>query len=90
LSPTRVSGEPLLVWPIYQVAPVVKKFDIDLVLLMTLVFAFVLTHELIRHGILPFGRTAIGGLGLPIALALLVVAGLVLVNRTLRRRGRKA
>jgi hypothetical protein len=55
-----------------------------------MVFAFVLTHELIRHGILPFGRTAIGGLGLPIALALLVVAGLVLVNRTLRRRGRKA
>lgn len=34
LSLTQVSAEPLLVWPISLAAPVVKKFDIDLVLLM--------------------------------------------------------
>ncbi len=34
LSINRVSGEPLLVWPNYVAADAVKRFDVDLVLLM--------------------------------------------------------
>ena len=34
LTINRVSGEPLLVWPNYDAAAAVKRFDVDLVLLM--------------------------------------------------------
>ena len=34
LSLTRVSWEPLLVWPGYEAAEIVRRFDVDLVLLM--------------------------------------------------------
>lgn len=50
-----------------------------------MVFAFVLAHELVGRGIIPFARPKASGWALPAALALLGVAGAVAAARSMRR-----